>query len=403
MARRVQLYRRSDGVVIAYNLQSGSFLHDVVDYSIHLLETLHLDRETVYQRTVRIATFVEELAAGNIEYWQINNSILEIFRQKLKNYALRDVGKDVPDAIRRAEQTANATLQPTLSWLFWLSDRGLLLPNQIGPLESPITCTRTGPQSGRWKISSPLLFPWKRSGGVRLGKTPNDEQLDLAEEFLVETVRSEYCKQRNSLIFHAALESGLRADSLASLRCSQFDCEAIERSLSDTYPLVPDRQKFGYTTEYLIPLSLATKISDFISGARDDFVRDYGLTKTKTKDGLFLSEKTGEPIKARTLTTIISKAMRHAGLLPGSGAHALRRRFADDKITQEIFYRIENDLDTSSQSIAFALMQELGHTTTESLFKYISSHSARLHREAKSLAIEPLRTDVPHVAPSESL
>ena len=383
-ARRVQLYRRSDGIMIAYNLQSGSFIHDIVDYSIYLLDILHLDKETVYQRTVRIATFVEELAAGTIEYWQINNAILNIFRGKLKKNALRGADKDAPDAIRRAEQTANATLQPTLTWLFWLSDRGLLLPNQIGPLESSITCSRTGSESGGWKISSPILFPWKRSSGARVGKTPNDEQLDLAEEFLVENVRSEYCKQRNSLIFHAALESGLRADSLASLRCSQFDSEAIQCTLSDNYPLVPDRQKFGYTTEYLIPLSLAMKISNFISGARDDFVKDYGLTKSKTKDGLFLSEKTGKPIKARTLTTIISKAMRHAGLLPGSGAHALRRRFADNRIVKEICYRIEHDMDTSSQSIAFALMQELGHTTTDSLFKYVSSQSARLHREATS-------------------
>jgi len=383
-SRRVHLYRRADGIVVAYDLQGRRLLHDLVDYSMYLIDKLHLNPETVYQRIVQIALFVEELILRNFEYWQISNAFIKDFRGRQMMAALGGASRGAPDALRRAEQTVNAILHPALTWLFWVSDRGSLLPNQIGPVECSITCTRTVLHNGRATISSPLLFPWKRPGGARVGKTPSDIQLDIAREFLIESAESEYCKQRNLLILESALESGLRADSLASLRCAQFNALRIECAVSDTYPVVPDRQKFSYQTEYLIPLSLAANITNFICGARAVFVDQLNLSEVKTADGVFLSEKTGKPIKARTLTTIMSRAMRHAGLLPGSGAHALRRRFADDKIVEEICYRIENSMDTSSQSIAFALMQELGHTTTDSLFKYVSSNSARLHREAKS-------------------
>lgn len=380
---RIQLYKRADGVVIAYDLQGGRFLHDLVDYSIYLLDQLHLDPETVYQRLLQVAIFAEELISRRLEYWQISNEVLKDFRGRQMMIALRGLPNGASDAKRRAEQTLNAILHPTLNWLLWLSDRGQLLPKQIGPLESSITCTRSISENGRIRISSPLLFPWRRPGGTRIGKTPTDDQLDFARDYLLEGVQSEYCKQRNQIIFECALESGLRADSIASLRCAQFDKQVIELTETDTYAIVPDRQKFSYCTEYLIPLSLAAKVSNFISSAREEFVRDKKLSAKTTLDGVFLSEKTGRPIVARTLSAIMSKAMKHAGLLPGSGAHALRRRFADDKIVKEICYRIENGMDTSSQSIAFALMKELGHTTTESLSKYISSNSSRLHREAK--------------------
>lgn len=359
-------------------------MHDLVDYSIDLVDKRHLDPETVYQRLLQVAIFAEDLISRRLEYWQISDEVLKDFRGRQMLIALRGATNVARDATRRAEQTVNGIMHPTLSWLLWLSDKGLLRPNQIGPLESAITCTRAISDAGRIRVASPLLFPWRRPRGDRIGKTPSDSQLDMAREYLLENVQSEYCKQRNQMIFECALESGLRADSIASLRCAQFDTHAVGSVEGDTYPIVPDRQKFGYDTEYLIPLSLAAKICNFIVGARAKFVQEYTLSAAITADGIFLSEKTGRPIAARTLSTIMSGAMKHAGLLPGSGAHALRRRFADDKIVAVIRYRIENGMDTSSQSIAFELMKELGHKTTESLGKYISSNSSRLHREARS-------------------
>ncbi|WP_162245834.1 MULTISPECIES: site-specific integrase [unclassified Roseateles] len=387
-ATRVVLRHHAAGEVIAYDMQGRRLVHDLTDYSMWLVQG-GLSRLTIHQALTGIASFYDYILVQGMGYPDLSDQTILSYRNACIDSAVGLVGawKRVGPEFRQSAVTINQKLRAVYNWLWWMQDHGRVPDSTIGGDGCQIYSYRVrgrgrGGKSGML-AHCPALFPVRELRPTDLaGRTPSDKQLDALSQYFVNRTDNTYLRERDHLLFRISLDTGFRRDSLVSLRCDQFKREAIENSSSDTFPITPDRQKFSYGNEYSVPLDVAVMILEFIEGPRQAMCEAMGFGRKVTRDAVFVSSRDGMPIQPRSVTKLFSAAMRAVGLPKGCAVHALRRRFADNEICDEIRTRLQFGLDTSSISIAEAVASKLGHRSVESLRRYISVNVRRLYRSA---------------------
>lgn len=387
---RLALRPHASGEVIAYDLQNQCLVHELVDYSMWLIRN-GFSTLTVHQTIASIATFYDYILIDSkvVDYGKVNDQKILSYRNAALDAAtgMPNSWKRVGPEFRTKAVTINLKLRAVYSWLWWMRDNDCVPSSVIGEEGCQVYSYR---MRGRGRASRsgmsvhcPALFPVRELRPTDLaGRTPSDKQLEALSHFFANETKSDYLKERDHLIFRVSLETGFRRDSLVSLRCSQFKRAAIESTSSGTFPITPDRQKFSYANEYSVPLDVAISILEFIEGPRKTMCLEKGFGPKVTEDAVFVSQRDGTPLLGRSVTKLFSTAMRGAGMPKGCAIHALRRRFADDEICEEIRTRVQFGLDTSSVSIAEAVASKLGHRSIESLRRYISVNVRRLYRLA---------------------
>ena len=220
-------------------------------------------------------------------------------------------------------------------------------------------------------------------GGAASGFVPavSREIYDSVCAHIYSTSRSPYIAQRDLLFLDIAANAGFRRGSIHSLSVDQFDRDALEETEGLTAKLKPAAQKFGYDIDYDVGTMLMLRVVDFIEGVRAELLADLGVSERKAEMRVFLSAKTGRQMTDRAMTQRISRAMRAVGCAKGQAIHVFRGLYANEQVDDEIVYRLETGLDTSTESIASAVAPMLGQKSAKSLFTYIASKQTRNARQ----------------------
>ncbi|AZC39824.1 hypothetical protein C4K37_5461 [Pseudomonas chlororaphis subsp. piscium] len=193
-----------------------------------------------------------------------------------------------------------------------------------------------------------------------------------------------YIGQRNSLILEIANLTGFRRSSINSLLCSQFSDDLINTVEDDFILVSPAHQKYGYTLSFKVPILLAYRINHFINTFRKDLVHAIDTNISTTQDRIFLSTRTGKPLNNQTISEIFHDAIAKLKIKQTRvGIHSLRRKFTNDRITEEILTRAELGLDSSTTSIESSLSLQLGQTSPTSVRPYISRRQILEIEEAR--------------------
>lgn len=363
-----------DFVVLVYDIASSRIISEITDYSIELSNRQQLSAITVSKRIGQLVGFLAYLEKRRICYSDLSDSKLIDYRNAEVTCVLAQGASRANE--QTAKRTVNDKLHTILAWLRWMQSSGRCCDlNVTLPIE---TGMRSIQDNGGRRTSavkpSPVIF--KQVGTGSKHKTSGIIDAAMFDSLQLELIcrsTNPYIAQRDTLIVEIANTVGLRRASINSLQVDQFDRLHLESLVSDSVLIRPSKQKFGYQTEFPFPLWLALRICDFIDDFRTPLVLKKKITIGKNAGHVFLSVRDGSPMADRSITAIISHALRRVGAPKGLAIHGLRAKFANDQIRRELTIRRELGLDNSAGSVAAAVALRMGHQNMSSLYAYVAT------------------------------
>lgn len=366
--------------VVVYDLQANDVDEELTAYGLYMSGDRLLKASTVvgaiYQ-VARLKTYLREKEPA-----LLSDLLLKEYRTRLLEEAkTRSRGTRE----RAINATVNATLGAAYDWIWWLQATRRVPQLTIGP--HPCAVKSEEIRSTRYRKiswSKPLLL---RNGGRSSSKklpgfVPTDQRKGELLEYFHDSTQSYYLAKRNALMLMVADRVGLRLGSVCSLSARDFDRERLDASAFETIDVVPRKQKFSYENSFEIPLDLAYEICSFIEGPREGLIKGKRLESSQI-DEVFLSEKTGLPLKPRSVSSLFSKAMRELGAPKGAAFHAWRHKFVQDEVDREIAYRLEKKLDISDDSVKGSVSMKVGHKHPDSIQPYLLSYHTRSKRRSR--------------------
>jgi hypothetical protein len=363
--------------IILYDTQLKRVVSVISDYADELLR--RLDPKSVLQEVGYLKQFWSYLDATSRRVNEINDHVLEEFRARSLQTTL---GSKAHRGSRHAAmKTINLKLVRVYLWLEWLQDTGRAELGLIGLRDCRVRCAPALLAHGwsrRARSATPGRYPLLfrvangRSKHSIPRTVPSEATLDRLHAHFFEHASTPYLAHRNALIVDFANETGFRRESINSLTIDQFIGSDFKAMPTGTIVLQPASQKFDLGNAFEIDANLHARVAGFIATYREDLVQLKKVGPRIHRGAVFLSDRTGAPLTDRSITTLISNAMRAVGCARGVALHAWRAKFAIDEIEAEYHYRSENGLDTRPSTILEAVSLRMGHRSTESLRPYVS-------------------------------
>jgi site-specific recombinase XerD len=424
----ISVHDESDRVaVIFYDVREERVVYELTDYSVYMADEEQLDVKTITNHSYFLKRFYEYLLDRSINLDRCTDSVLKNFRDEEKKSVLRS--KASKNNIRIANGTVNERLRRIYRWLTWLQDRGRVRAELIGKKGCGVRSAlpsralverrrRLTPNAARQQAREdyPLLFKkTARKSRHRRQFVPTEDFRFQLVERLHETAASPYIAHRNALIVDTANTVGFRRGSINSLRIAQFLDGRIEEADGSFMYVTPDAQKFGYEESFAFPVSLAQRVTHFIANYLLPTAAARGWKIDLKTSPVILSYRDGRAMRDRSITKMLSGHFRALGAPAWNATHSLRRKFANDEMDSEAEYRVEQKLDTSTQSIAATVSLRMGQHNPESLEPYLAAkitaprltateqlkaHTASLEAEVLALReeVSKLRAQVAEVS-----
>ena len=376
-----------------------------------LIKRLGLKRLSIHQEIGHLRVFLGYMASRKVQLENLNDKFLEDFRDYMLE-RLPNSKSPSPAVADKARKTVNAKLVRVYDWLKWLEENGRAARHMIGPagchvysclLGSSVSSLSKNNADYKYSDRYPVLLEVKtRNSKHRVPRyIPTEDTVDALHAHFFESNHSIHIKHRNSLLIDVASYTGFRRNSIQSLTISQFTGSDFEYTSHDTVMLRPARQKFDYGDYYEIPIDLHQNICRFILDQRASVLRIRGLSESKTAGAVFISDRTCSPLDDRTITAIVSKALRVCGAPKGFSIHSFRSKYLVAATTKEYEDRRSLGLDTSAETVMRSVSLKVGHKNPNSVRPYTSGHESsalvqhhntRSRREKESLAeIERLK------------
>ncbi|SDZ25583.1 tyrosine-type recombinase/integrase [Pseudomonas sp. NFIX28] len=360
-------------IPIPYNIERNIIQTEIIDYAIFLERQENLSHQYIKNELFHISVFENFASNQNIELIDVTNTLIRDFRDNDYNRLLT-TGISSSKSIK---SVVNLRLRRIYHFYTWMQTHSSLC-NLIGRYDCQIHSSlpeyflrRT--VDHRDKELFPLCFRNIGSASKHTTKYEASEKNRQALENIFLDHPTPYIGQRNSLILEIANLTGFRRSSINSLLCSQFSDKLINTAEDDFILVSPSHQKYGYTLSFRVPILLAYRINHFINTFRKDLLQAIDTNNATTQDRIFLSARTGNPLNNQTISEIFHDAIAKLNIKQTRvGIHSLRRKFTNDRITEEILTRAELGLDTSTTSIESSLSLLLGQTSPASVRPYIS-------------------------------
>lgn len=394
--------------VLFYDMMSEALIVDPTDFFWSLSHDGQVDSKTVMDAAYTIRRFLEFISAivssKNLDNFYDDD--LRKFRDlEFKFVMLSSKSKQKE---RIAKNTVNIRIRLVYRYLAWLQVNGRSSVGLIGradcrilsslPEEIRLDDTARIPRRSASRHRAqyeryPLAY--RRIGASSKHTTkffPTEEIRFAAISAIHESASSDYLAHRNALIIDIANTLGWRRESINSITRGQV-AEAVRTvSTADYVSMCPAIQKFGYVETFDVPSWLLERMNHFSTQYLEPIAKAKQW-KLSPKSAFFLGAN-GRPLKDRSITKIVSKAIREAGGPRFAALHAFRRKFTNDEINDETNHRLLAGLDTSAASIAASVSISLGHHNPDSVYAYVS----------RSISAERLKIDAEkrkHVASLE--
>lgn len=368
---------------LLYDTKSKFLVEPLCDYADDMVLKAQLSPLTVNQEMGYLRVFYAFMVSRRKSVHDCSDDLLREFRA----YALSAAksGRAHRGSEEAAKRTTNAKLVRTYDWLRWLQDTDRVKSGLIGPHRCRVTSglERSSVLHARRDSSQlvetyPLLFKLK-SGKSKHGLAkfiPTEDTVDDVHAHFHASAASSHVVHRNCLMASIASYTGFRRASIQSLCTTQFDASNLVHTERDSVIIQPLRQKFGYGDVFEIPDWLLNQVVDFIREQRKGFIARKGVDQKIHEHHVFLSERTGRPLKDQTFSALMSAALRSAGAGKGAAMHAWRSKFAIDVTEESYEIRSALGLDTSIGTMDSVVARSLGHKSPISARAYTSAHEA---------------------------
>jgi hypothetical protein len=365
--------------LIAYRGSDSALVQYLIDYVFYLSDQLDLNIRTIKNGCLYLKRFIEFLPHG--ELGLVSDELLRQFRD-VELIATRVRRNSSGDELR-AKRSVNIGIRRIYHFLLWAKDSGWLPAEKIGEFQSDVTVLRL--TSKRYGAIDTPIFPllFKRIGEASAAHgryfATDEDKVGLEKYFRSNCTAFTYA--RNLLLMEVADTVGWRRGAINSLLCNQFDTGG--ESLKKKIGVIPARQKFGYQNSFDVGIALVNKINFFIHNNRNPFYEEMGWSQSRSEGYLFTSAKDGRPLTDQAISQIFGSAFKAIGAPRGAGMHSFRRKFADERVENEIRSRLRLGLDTSALSVAASVAILMGHSNPASVSSYVErAHSKILERGA---------------------
>lgn len=392
-----QVFVDSNLMLLAYDLFHKSIISDLTDYSYEMSRSQHKPA-TVVQECTYIKEFIEYLLNADLVINEVDDNVLESFRNEQLKKVLNSRSHRGHESA--AKTTVNGKLSRVYHWLYWLQDVERISSGRIGPkghVRSDFTISgkrsHTGQVFSVWdssiKIICPIAYvvPNRKSKHRAQKDIPSECTVDDLHEKFFECSENLFIAHRNSLFIDIASTVGLRRGSICSLLTTQFEADDIDKA-SDKFWVLPSNQKYSYVNSFGFPLYLAREIQRYIETTRADLIRDKNVSLEIHQNRLFISAKDGAPLRERSMTAIVSTAMRELGFKKGTAIHSFRFKALRHAKIQELLRRKEMGLATDSRTLDSAIALEFGHSNVTSQLAYAASDQTISPKTEHDKAVE---------------
>lgn len=385
--------------VLFYDLVNEVVLDDPTDFLWSLSHDGQLDTKTVSDAAFTVRRFIEHLDRGEhrTTVGECRDGDIERFRDaELKSVLSSSKSKQNE---RAAKNSVNARIRLVYRYLTWLQAHGRTpalsigrrgcrvlstLPDDVGIDDAARLPRKRRTNSLEQSARYPLAYRRIGANSKHAIKFVPSEQIRYAAISAIhDSASSDYLAHRNALIIDIANAVGWRRESINSITRGQV-AEAYEAvATADYASMCPSVQKFGYVETFDVPGWLVDRMIHF-SRSYLEPLAEAKQWKLSPKTAFFLGVN-GRPLKERSITKIVSKAIRKAGGPRFAAVHAFRRKFTNDEIEDETKYRLEAGLDTTAASIAASVSISLGHHDPDSIYPYVSKSmsAGRLKADAQ--------------------
>jgi len=367
---------------LVYDLDKKKIVNALTDYADALISHLRLKRLSVQQEIGYLRVFWSFLASIDMEIEEVSDETIEGFRayslQKvLTSRSRRDGRPDAPSA------TVNAKLVRIYDWLMWLQEVGRIPVNTIGYRNAAVRSALRGSSLSREARGNKELravdkYPLLLTDRARNTKhhipkfIPSEETVDALHVHFMNGSQSMHLRHRNALIVDVAAYTGFRRNSIQSLRVNQFIGSEFTVTDRDTVIIRPSRQKFDYGDTFEIPALLHHNVCHFIQTYRREFIQAKGVDQRVSEGAVFISERTCKPLDDRSITSLISKALRACGAPKGTAIHSFRAKFLVEAMADEYVDRRQLGLDTSEDAVTQSVARKAGQKNPKSLRPYVA-------------------------------
>ncbi|MGO4367777.1 hypothetical protein [Pseudomonas sp. PAB10] len=384
-------------IPIPYNIEHHFIHTEIMDYAIFLERQENLSHQYIKNELFHLSIFEKFASEQDIELIDVTNTLIREFRD---NDYHRLLATETSSS-KSVKSVVNLRLRRIYHFYTWMQFHSSL-HNLIGRHDCQIHSSlpeyfSRRPVNHRDKELFPLCFRRIGSASKHTTKYEASEKDRRTLEKIFLNHPNTYIGQRNSLILEIANVTGFRRSSINSLLCSQFSDELINTTEDDCILVSPSHQKYGYTLSFRIPILLAYRINHFINTFRKDLLQIIDANCSTTQDRIFLSARTGRPLNNQTISEIFHDAIAKLHIKQTRvGIHSLRRKFTNDRITEEILTRAELRLDSSTESIESSVSLQLGQTSPTSVRPYISRRQIleiEKVRESRRQNMESLRNE----------
>lgn len=342
----------------------GRTVMPFLDYVIESIDAEQAATKTVEARAYGLKKWFQFLSDNEVDLLDVDDSTIVNFRGFLEQRVSINGTKDV----NTRRRSINNDIRIVYGFYAWLQEKPRLTDGRalLGEQFCQITSSLLSPDKSQTRSRYPAVF--RRVGENskhRSSFIPKEkERTDLMEYFFA--VQDHKIAARNCLIFDIAWIRGWRRASILSLNIQQFSHEAVNTN-REFIMVQPAVQKLGYSKSFSVPIALALKIRQYIECERQEIVHDTGSVSST----LFLNSDSGEPLNKEYVSVMFSEARKALGWPRGAGLHSWRRGFANEFLETGLAARIELGLDTSCDSLALDLANELGHESKEAQQAYI--------------------------------
>lgn len=371
--------------MLFYDIVDNVLIDDLTDYTVALSDDEQLDHKTITNLSYDLRRFWEFLNAGSKRIGVCTDEDIASFRDSEFNLVMSS------SKSKRKSRVAQTTVNSRLRWIYrliaWLQIHSRIPGDSIGErgcrvrsslMRHEVCRTGVSKQVGSKfsRIGDRHKYPmlYRNVGGSSKHATkfvPSEDIRYSAISYMHEAASSDYLAHRNTLFIDIANAVGWRRASINSISIKEIIDASDVRNEYDYVSLCPSVQKFGYVETFDVPVWLVERMAHFIKNYMRPLAEQRRWKINFESSPLFLSVN-GKPLKDRTITQIVSKAMRSIGAPPWASVHSYRRKFANDEIADETSYRLAKGLDTSAASISASVSLRLGQHSPDSIYPYVS-------------------------------
>ncbi|MEE4130102.1 site-specific integrase [Pseudomonas viridiflava] len=255
-------------------------------------------------------------------------------------------------------------------------------------------------------------------GKSRSGQPIGDDVLERLK-IQIDQIPSAFIRRRTEILVKLLEKTGARR-----AEAGNFLVSSLRKALAtgELQPLVMMQSRKGLrgaTREIPVDRHILEDIMDFVDTERRTLLHAKKISQFAV-DMLFISERTGQPLTIKYITTIFNNLRKDAGIVEKAHPHQLRHLYISKKFEEQVLDAIGastsplRSLDTIMAAVVWEIMQYSGHKSRASLDTYIKiikrklfhmlidrASSAKILKPALDTAITELMAEVSELAPED--